>query len=141
MILAEGGRLTRAAELMGAKGLEAVAGSILPDAVEQAVFPPRSLEFTPDVYLAQLGEIARRRSLRVLEMLRLGGITVKESLGRDAIKSQLKLAEKFGAPIALILGQKEVIDQTIIVRETNSGIQETVPQEKLIDFLKRRLKK
>ncbi len=141
MILAEGGRLTRAAELMGAKGLEAVAGSILLDAVEQAVFPPRTLEFTPDVYLAQLGEIARRRSLRVLEMLRLGGITVKESLGRDAIKSQLKLAEKFGAPIALILGQKEVIDQTIIVREANSGVQETVPQEKLIEFLKRRLKK
>lgn len=141
MILAEGGRMTRAAELMGIKGLDVAAGVILLDAVEQAVFPPRTLIFKPDVYLAQLGEIARRRSLRVLETLRLAGITVKESLGRDAIKSQLKLAEKFGAPIALILGQKEVIDATIIVRETDSGIQETVPQEKLIEFLKRRLKK
>lgn len=140
VILAEGGRMTRAAELMGVKGLEAVAGVILLDAVEQAVFPPRTLKSRPDVYLAQLGEIARRRSLRVLEILRLANITVKESLGRDAIKSQLKLAEKFGAPIALILGQKEVIDQTIIVREIDSGIQETVPQEKLVDFLKRRLK-
>jgi len=141
MILAEGGRMTSAAELMGIKGLDAVAGVMLLDVVEQAVFPSRTLEFRPDVYLAQLGEIARRRSLRVLELLRLAGITVKESLGRDAIKSQLKLAEKFGAPIALILGQKEVIDATIIVRETDSGIQETVPQEKLVDFLKRRLKK
>ena len=139
--LAEGGRLSRAADLMGAKGLEAAAGMILLDAVEQATFPPRTLEFTPDIYLAQLGEVARRRSLRVLEMLRVSGITVKESLGRDAIKSQLTLAAKVGAPIALILGQKEVIDATIIVRETDSGIQETVPQEKLIDFLKRRLKK
>ena len=139
--LAEGGRLSRAADLMGAKGLEAAAGTILLDAVEQTMFPPRTLEFKPDIYLAQLGEVARRRSLRVLEMLRVAGITVKESLGRDAIKSQLTLAAKVGAPIALILGQKEVIDQTIIVRETDSGIQETVPQEKLIDFLKRRLKK
>ena len=139
--LAEGGRLSRVADLMGAKGLEAAAGTILLDAVEQATFPPRTLEFTPDIYLAQLGEVARRRSLRVLEMLRVAGITVKESLGRDAIKSQLTLAAKVGAPIALILGQKEVIDQTITVRETDSGIQETVPQEKLIDFLKRRLKK
>ena len=138
--LAEGGRLSRAADLMGAKGLEAAAGTILLDVVEQATFPPRTLEFTPDIYLAQLGEVARRRSLRVLEMLRVAGITVKESLGRDAIKSQLTLAAKVGAPIALILGQKEVIDATIIVRETDSGIEETVPQEKLIDFLKRRLK-
>ena len=141
MTLAEGGRMTRAAELMGAKGLEAAAGVILLDTVEQAVSLLRNPEVKPDVYLAQLGEIARRRSLRVLETLRLAGITVKESLGRDAIKSQLKLAEKFGAPISLILGQKEVIDATIIVRETDSGIQETVPQEKLITFLKRRLKK
>ena len=141
MILAEGGRMTRAAELVGTKGLEAAAGIILLDMVEQAVHSLRNFESKPDVYLAQLGEIARRRSLRVMEMLRLGDITVKESLGRDAIKSQLKLAEKFGAPISLILGQKEVIDATIIVRETDSGIQETVPQEKLIEFLKRRLKK
>lgn len=141
LTLAEGGRLGRAAELMGVKGLEAASGILFLDAVEQAIFPPRTIETKPDVYLAQLGEFARRRSLRVLEMLRLAGISVKESLGRDAIKSQLKLAEKFGAPIALILGQKEVIDQTIIVRETDSGIQETVPQEKLIDFLKRRLSK
>lgn len=141
MTLAEGGRLARAAELMSVKGLDIAAGSILLDAVEQAVFPPRTLGYKPDVYLAQLGEIARRRSLHVLEMLRLANMSVKESLGRDAIKSQLKLAEKFGASLALILGQKEVIDQTIIVRETDSGIQETVPQEKLIDFLKRRLKK
>ncbi|GEM_PF-1260545 len=140
-VLAEGGRLRRAAELMGAKGLEAVAGTILLDTVEQMVFPPRTLEVKPDVYLAQLGEVARRRSLRVLEMLRVSGITVKESLGRDAIKSQLTLAQKVGAPIALILGQKEVIDHTIIVRETESSIQETVPQEKMIDFLKRRLGK
>jgi len=140
-VLAEGGRLRRAAELMGAKGLEAVGGVMLLDTVEQTVFPPRTLEVKPDVYLAQLGEVARRRSLRVLEMLRLSGITVKESLGRDAIKSQLTLAQKVGAPIALILGQKEVIDHTVIIRETDSGIQETVPQEKMIDFLKRRLNK
>ncbi len=139
IILAEGGRLSRAAELMGAKGVEAAAGTLLVDAIEQGLFSHR--EQVPDIYLAQLGEMARRKSLKVLEILRLAGITARESLGRDAIKSQLKLAEKIKAPIALILGQKEVIDGTIIVRETDSGIQETVPQEKLIDFLKKRLKR
>jgi len=136
MILAEGGRMTRAAELMGAKGLEAVAGVMLLDGVEQAVLPSRIPEFRPDVYLAQLGEIARRRSLRVLETLRIAGITVKESLGRDAIKSQLKLAEKFGAPISLILGQKEVIDGTVIVRDMRTRSQDIVTLDELANYLK-----
>ena len=66
---------------------------------------------------------------------------VKESLGRDSIKIQLKIAERIGARVALVLGQKEALDGTIIVREVESGIQETVPQEKLVDFLKKKLKK
>ena len=76
-----------------------------------------------------------------METLRNGEIEVKESLSRDSIKSQLKLAEKAEAKFALIMGQKEALNDTIIVREVGSGIQETIPQEKLIDFLKAKLKK
>lgn len=140
-VVAEGGRAGKVAELMGNKGLEVAAGTLFLDTILNTASVALREEQKPDVFLVQLGELARRRSLRVLEMLRLAGITVRESLGRDAIKSQLNLAEKFGSPMGLILGQKEVIDQTIIVREMDSGIQETVLQEKMIDFLKRRLKK
>ena len=90
-------------------------------------------------------EVVRQDILEVLkggiEALREGGISVQESLGRDSVKSQLKVAERVGAEIALILGQKEALDDTIIVRELRSGIQETIPQEKLIEFLKKRLKR
>ena len=74
-------------------------------------------------------------------MLRVGGFEVQESLGRDSIKSQLKAAERVGARVALIVGQKEALDGTVIVRELPSGIQETVPQDKLIEFLKKKVKK
>ena len=94
-----------------------------------------------DVFFAHLSDAAKKKSLPLLEELRQGGVSVEESLGKDSIRSQLKIAERVSAKIALILGQKEALDSTIIVREMESGIQETISQEKLIEFLKRKLKR
>ena len=76
-----------------------------------------------------------------MESLRLAEIESGEVLGRDSIKSQLKIAERVGARLALVIGQKEAIDGTVIVREMDSGSQETILQNKLVEFLKRKLKK
>ena len=66
---------------------------------------------------------------------------MRESLGRDSIKSQFNTAERIGAKVMLVIGQKEALDRTVIVREVDSGIQETIPQEMLVEFLKKKLKK
>ncbi|MBI3420851.1 MAG: ATP phosphoribosyltransferase regulatory subunit [Candidatus Sungbacteria bacterium] len=139
--LAEGGRLTLAGDLIVGKHVDVTAGTLFLDAIERVLSrygmqPEESRR--PRVFLAQLGDLAKRKSLGLMEMLRAGDVDVTESLGRDAMKSQLKVAERTGARIALILGQKEALDETVIVREVDSGIQETVSQEKLIDFLKRK---
>ena len=143
IIFSEGGRLSRAATFMAGKKLDVAAGSLFLGRVA-SVFSrkaghPGQEEFK--IFLVHLGELAKRKGLALLEGLRAAGVEARESLGRDSIKSQLKVAEKSGAVIALILGQKEALDNTIIVREIQSGIQETIPQEKLVEFLKKRLKK
>ena len=144
ILLGEGGRLSHAGELLVGKKLDVVSGVLFLEAIETylvRVGPKNRVSDEPNVFLAQLGEFAKRKSLRMLETLRLHGIETRESLGRDSIKSQLKVAETLGVSITLILGQKEALDETIIIREMESGIQEVVPQEKLIEFLKRKLKK
>ena len=93
------------------------------------------------VFFVQLGDFAKKESFRIMEELRDAGISVGESLGRDSVKSQLKIADRSEAELSLILGQKEAIDKTIIIREMTSGIQEVVPQEKFIDILKKKLRK
>ncbi len=95
----------------------------------------------PRVILIQLGDLAKRRSLSLMEELRKNGISVYESLGKDSIKSQLHISTKVSAELGLIIGQKEAIDRTVMVREMDSGIQEVVPQDKLIELLRRKLKK
>lgn len=143
LTLAEGGRMSSAASLMAGRPLEVASGVLFFDALARATAgrEHRRESRKPKVFLAQLGELGRRKSLALLETLRRGGIEVRESLGRDSIKSQLKLAERLAVDYALILGQKEALDNTIIVREIRSGIQETIPQERIVEFLKKKLKK
>jgi histidyl-tRNA synthetase len=94
----------------------------------------------PRVFLAQLGEMAKKKSLQLFEKLEKNGILLAESFGRGALKSQLRQASRSGAELTIILGQKEAIDETVIVKDMRTGSQETVPQDKLVEFLKRALK-
>ena len=49
-----------------------------------------------------------------------------------------ELANKYKARYTLILGQKEVLDGTIIIRDMESGIQEIVDQKKLKSELEKK---
>lgn len=95
----------------------------------------------PSVFLAQLGGLAKKKAMKLFEELRSAGISATESFGRDSIKSQLKSADRFGVKYSLILGQKEALDGTVILREMTSGSQETVSMEKIVKVLKARLEK
>lgn len=144
LAIGSGGRYDELVESLGGPHTPAVGGSIGVQRVMRIIrergirVPPPA---KPKVILIQLGDLAKRKSLSLMEELRKSGIAVYESLGKDSIKSQLHLSAKVSAELGLIIGQKEAIDGTVMVREMDSGIQEIVPQDKLIDLLKRKLKK
>ena len=73
------------------------------------------------------------------EQLRRSGIRLAESFGKPALKAQLEIANKLGVAHTLILGQKEVLDGTIIIRDMDSGAQEIVDAGKIIQIIKRKL--
>lgn len=102
------------------------------------VMPPRREKI--DVFFCQLGEGARRKGLAVYEKFREGGIMVGEAFGKGTLKAQLEIADKLKAPVAVILGQKEVLDGTIIIRDMESGAQEIVDVEKVVGIIAKRLK-
>src|SRR3989344_2061878 len=94
----------------------------------------------PKVFLVQLGEAPKRKALPLFESFRKAGIDAKSSLGRDSIKSQLRIAHRLGGRFALIFGQKEDLDSTIILREMDTGVQETILLDRIVDEVKKRLK-
>ena len=94
----------------------------------------------PKIFLVQLGELAKKKGLALMENFRKDNIYVLEALGRHSIRSQMKIADKVGAKLALILGQKEALAGEIIIRDMASGAQETVAVDKLAGEIKKRLK-
>ena len=106
---------------------------------EQNVKIPKNKK--PSIFLIQLGDLARKKSFKLFEELRRAGLLVIEAIGKNSIKSQLKMADRMMVPVALIFGQKEVLDSTIIIRDMISGVQEVVPLEKIIPQIKKYLKK
>lgn len=102
--------------------------------------PKKNFEEKADVFLVQLGKLAKKKSLNILEKLRKENIKVAENLAKDTLKSQLQIADKKGAKITLILGEKECLEGTIIVRNMQSGVQEIVSQREFIKILRKRLR-
>lgn len=94
----------------------------------------------PRVFLAQLGDMAKKKSLRLFSDLEKNGILIAESFGRGSLKSQLRVANRLGVEITIIIGQKEALDGTAIVKDMVSGTQETVIQGKLVESVKKILK-
>jgi len=116
-------------------GIERVAEKILKDGFSS------KRKLTKKVFLIQLGNVARKKVLKLFDKLIDSNISTGESIGRGSIKSQLKMANKLDSKIALIIGQKEAMDNTVIVRDMESGMQEIITMEKVITEVKRRLKK
>ena len=91
------------------------------------------------IFLAQLGEQARRKAFILFEDLRKSGYNVRQSFTKNSLKAQLEEANRVGAKISLILGQKEIIDGTILFRDMDSGIQEIVNQKKIKEEITKKL--
>jgi len=92
------------------------------------------------VFVVHAGELAKQKAFALLKKLRDDGILVSESLAKESLGAQLKAADKEGVGLALIVGQKEIYENTVIVRDLISGLQEAVPMDKLIAEIKKRLK-
>ncbi len=96
-------------------------------------------QYDNEVFLVPLGELASKKSLRLFRDLINADIRVYDNFGTVGVKNQLKNAEEFKSPIALIMGQKEAMDEMVILRDVKSGMQEIFSYDKIIDEVKKRL--
>ena len=98
-------------------------------------------EAKKDVFLAQVGDLAKKKSLKLFEEFRKEKIPLAESLSKDSLKVQLSRADRLNVRYTLILGQKEALEKTVILKDMKKGTQETVKLDKVIHEIKKLLKK
>jgi histidyl-tRNA synthetase len=111
-----------------------VALLIHPDHLKRA---SRRLEQKPKFYFIQFGFDAKLQSLKIMEMLRQAKIPVYQSLSKDKLTAQMAGAEKLALPYVIIMGQKEAMENSVVVRDMNTRSQETIRVDQLVKYLKK----
>ena len=140
--LVGGGRYDTLVKLYGNKDVPAVGAAAGTERIVSFLKEQQpAVSKNPKVFLAQLGDLPKKKSLKLLEEFRKAKIQIAESLGRDSLKVQMSRADKLGVRFTLILGQREALDNTIVIRRMDNGTQETVKFDKTIEEIKKRLKK
>jgi histidyl-tRNA synthetase len=89
----------------------------------------------PKIYFIQLGFEAKLKSLEIIEIFRKTKVPIHQSLCRNSFRNQLIRAENTGVPYTIIMGQKEVTENSVIFRNMETRYQETVKVQELGDYL------
>ena len=134
--VAGGGRYDGLIEEMGgtptpavgfATGLERVLlalekQGLLPDARKQT-----------DAFVVALGEAAQKPAFRLLQQLRGAGLTALMDYAGRSMKAQMKQAGKAGARFALILGEDEIKENAVMLKDMKKSQQQKVSLDEVID--------
>ncbi|NLE07426.1 MAG: hypothetical protein GX627_02335 [Parcubacteria group bacterium] len=80
----------------------------------------------PQFYLVQFSPEAKLKSFLILRELYKAGANVLHSIAKDKLSNQMGIAEASGAPYIILIGQKEALENCVIIRNIANHVQETV---------------
>lgn len=92
-----------------------------------------------EVFVAQLGPEAKKKCSQLFNALRKEGVKVRQAFAKKGLAAQMEEANRQHVRYTLIVGQKEILDSTAIIRDMDSGIQEIVDFEKSVAEVKNKL--
>jgi histidyl-tRNA synthetase len=78
---------------------------------------PDAQQLPPEIFLAPLGVAAEDEAMHVAHRWRREGLRVEMASGARSLKSQMRSADKTGAPFVLILGEDELAAGAATVRD------------------------
>lgn len=115
--VAAGGRYDDLVETLGGPALPGIGFAV---GMERAISLLEKKSEPPsrtDLYIAALGREAREWAAQALYALRQRGIRAETDYEEGSLKSQMRRADKLGAPHVLIIGENELKSGQIILRD------------------------
>ncbi|MGM0629338.1 MAG: His/Gly/Thr/Pro-type tRNA ligase C-terminal domain-containing protein [Patescibacteria group bacterium] len=91
----------------------------------------------PKFSFVHLGFAAKIKSLKTINDLRRNRIPICHYLTNNRLSGQMYNVEKLKLPYIIIMGQKEALEGTVMIRDTRDHSQETIPLEDLPYYLKK----
>lgn len=94
---------------------------------------------TPDIYLAALGEKSLSLAFEWKSALCIEGVKTEMDFGDKSLKSQMKQADRLGATHVLIVGDNEINQGSVILRDMTIKEQTSIPIEHVVETIKTKL--
>ena len=92
-----------------------------------------------DVYVVPLGDEARRRAALIAAVLRRAGVRVDLAYGGRGLKGAMKGADRSGATLTVVLGERDLEAGEAQVKRMSTGEQIAVPLDQLEQNIKEQL--
>jgi len=135
--LCGGGRYDKLVETLGGKPTPAVGFAA---GLERILIAMNEVDIdqkiqADKIYLIGLGDAVRPTMLKILGEARKAGLNMEFDSLRRSVKSQMREANKIGASLAIILGDKELKDKSVQIKDLKNGQQESISIDSIISYI------
>lgn len=83
-----------------------------------------------------IGDEAKRLSIRLAEEFRKARLPLSQHIGIESLTEQLRIAEKRNSPYLLIMGRKEALENTAILRNRATQEETIIPIDGIVERLR-----
>ncbi|MFG6148414.1 histidine--tRNA ligase [Halobacillus sp. B23F22_1] len=97
------------------------------------------IEESLDCYIVALGEQAEKEAVRLSYLLRQAGVQVDKDYLQRKMKGQFKAADRLNAKYVVVLGEREIEQDAVSIKDMKSGEQIELPLDQIINFLHEKL--
>ncbi|MCD6449837.1 MAG: histidine--tRNA ligase [Thermotogaceae bacterium] len=135
--IAGGGRYDKLIEMMGGQSVPALGFAM---GMERLIIAMKAegVKIEPalvnHVYIAHVGDVVET-ALKIAEDLRRQNITVVMDVMDRGLRAQLKHADRIGALLTVIVGENELAEDIVIVKDMESGEDSRVDINFVVDFV------
>jgi histidyl-tRNA synthetase len=125
--IAGGGRYDGLVKDLGGPDIPGIGFAIgMERLISLSSFKDETFLISPQLFIAALGDKAQKLAFTVCNRLRTMGIKTEMDYGGKSLKSQMKRADKLSSHYALILGDREILENKAEFRDMRKGTQETI---------------
>ncbi len=135
-IEAWGSRYTELARPFFRGTLHATGGVLRITAANREPITPIKERANPRFVFVHIGDEAKRECMKIVDDLRRARIPLTQAMGVASLTEQMRLAESQNPPYLLIMGRKEALEGSVILRERATHTETFIPLGSLIDHLK-----
>ncbi|MFZ1987979.1 MAG: His/Gly/Thr/Pro-type tRNA ligase C-terminal domain-containing protein [Minisyncoccia bacterium] len=91
----------------------------------------------PRFVFVHIGEEAKRESIRMADLLRHARIPLTQAIGIESLTEQMRFVETINPPYVIIMGRKEALERSVILRERATHTETFIPLDDLVERLRK----